>query len=294
MTKRLPPLNALHAFVVTARHLNLTRAAEELCVTQGAVSRQIATLEGFLGFPLFQRHARGLNLTERGSELLPEVEGAFDQLLRATQRATLENGTLTLKAPTCAMRWLVPQLLHLEQAHPELEVALTTTTGHGIDFKSEPFDAAVVFVADGQPPAGGIRLFDERIAPVLAPSLSERLGPLTDAHTLPNQTFLHPTRDRRDWLLWLSATGRGSVEMRKHQHFDTMDLAISAAIQGFGIAMADVLLVAEDVRMGRLVMPCDEPVATGAAYYLLLRPASSKQGLLETLTGWFTDAVPAR
>lgn len=293
MSKRLPPLNALHAFVITARCLNLTRAAEQLCVTQGAVSRQIAALEAFLGFALFQRHARGLNLTERGQELLPEVEGAFDQLLRATQRATLENGSLTLKAPTCAMRWLVPQLLHLEAAHPELEVALTTTTGHGIDFKNEPFDAAVIFVDDGQPPAGSIRLFDERIAPVLAPSLAERLGPQPAITALCGQTLLHPTRDRRDWQRWLAETGHAKVEMRKNQHFDTMDLAISAAIQGFGVAMADVLLVAEDVRMGRLLLPYDQPVATGAAYYLLQRPASNKQGLLQTLTRWFIDAVPA-
>lgn len=294
MSKRLPPLNALHAFVITARCLNLTRAAEQLCVTQGAVSRQIAALEAFLGFALFQRHARGLNLTERGRDLLPEVEGAFDQLLHATQRATLENGSLTLKAPTCAMRWLVPQLMHLEEAHPELEVALTTTTGHSIDFKNEPFDAAVIFVADGEPPAGSIRLFDERLVPVLAPSLCERLGSQPTIEAVCSQTLLHPTRDRRDWQYWLHCTGRERVEQRKHQHFDTMDLAISAAIQGFGVAMADELLVAEDVRMGRLVQPFAEPVATGAAYYLLHRPASNKQGLLQTLTHWFIDAVPAR
>lgn len=104
MNNRIPPLNALHAFVVTARHLNFTRAAEELFVTQGAVSRQVASLEAWLGFSLFQRHARGLRLTSQGSQLLPEVRDVFEQLFRVTNRVK-EGRSIRMKAPTCAMRW---------------------------------------------------------------------------------------------------------------------------------------------------------------------------------------------
>ncbi len=286
MTKRTPPLNALHAFVVTARHLNLTRAAEELFVTQGAVSRQIATLESYLGFSLFQRHARGLTLTQQGSQYLPEVQAAFDLLFSATQKACQENAVIRLKAPTCAMRWLVPQLMKLEAEHPELHVSLTTTTDHTVDFKTENFDAAIVFAEQPLHDKQAYKLFDEVVAPVMAPHLIEKIGIVDNEPNLSAFTFLHPTQDERDWKLWLRNNVLRAVTMRKNQHFDTMDLAISAAIQGFGVAMADITLVEEDIRRKRLVKPFVESVKTGAAYYLQPHPQHPNSTQYETFLQW--------
>ena len=293
MSKRIPPLNALHAFVVTARHLNLTRAAEELFVTQGAVSRQIATLEEYLGFALFHRHARGLKLTQQGCNLLPELQSAFDLLLHTTDKARRENMGIRLKAPTCAMRWLVPQLMKLEHEKPDLHISLTTTTDHGIDFKTENFDAAIIYTAETPSLRQAYRLFDEQISPVVAPHLAERLGFASTEPDLAGFTFLHPTQDQRDWKLWLQANPQHAVAMRKNQHFDTMDLAISAAIQGFGIAMADVTLVAEDIRMHRLVQPFPQAVKTGAAYYLVHRSNSYNKRQLDTCLSWFESVSQA-
>ncbi len=293
MSKRTPPFNALHAFVVTARHLNLTRAADELCVTQGAVSRQIATLEAYLGFSLFQRHARGLVLTPQGQHYLPEVKNAFDLLLSATQKACRENAVIRLKAPTCAMRWLVPQLMKLETEHPEIHVSLTTTTAHAVDFKTENFDAAIVFAEQPLPENQGYKLFDEVISPVIAPHLIEQMGKKDGELDLSAFTFLHPTQDGRDWKLWLASNASHAFTMRKNQHFDTMDLAISAAIQGFGVAMADISLIEEDARMKRLVRPFAESVKTGAAYYLCTPPKPSQLMQYRTFLSWFgaTNAV---
>lgn len=261
------PLNAVETFLVTARHLNLTHAAKELCLTQGAVSRKIASLESWFGFPLFERHARGLRLSPQGSALYPDLLAAFGQLVTVADQARQQQTVVRLKAPTCAMRWLVPRLVALEQRYPELQIALTTTIEHQVNFKTEPFDAAIVF---GPHLNVGDLLFEEALTPVQSKAVSR-----DDA--LRGATFLHPTRDKTDWSLWLSAFPQSvQVVMQKNQHFDTMDLAITAAIQGFGVAIADETLVAEDIRRGRLVRPYALSVKTGASYRLVIRDSQSK------------------
>ena len=115
MPRHTLPVNAVEAFLAAARHLNLTHAAAELCLTQGAVSRKIATLEAWFGFPLFQRHARGLRLSPQGSALYPELLAAFNQLHGAAEHARQQQTVVRLKAPTCAIRWLLPRLSQIEQ-----------------------------------------------------------------------------------------------------------------------------------------------------------------------------------
>ena len=266
MPRTPPPLNTLDAFLVTARHLNLTHAARELCLTQGAVSRKIATLESWFGFPLFERHARGLRLSPQGSALRPELQAAFEQLLNVAEQARQQQTVVRLKAPTCAMRWLVPRLLRLERESPELQVLLTTTVDHTVNFKTEPYDAAIVF---GTQLSAGDLLFEEALTPVIGPGLADR-------DVLSALTFLHPTRDKTDWSLWLSRHTETPPVMHKNQHFDTMDLAITAAIQGFGVAIADEALVAEDVRAGRLLRPYALSVKTGACYRLVVQESRGK------------------
>lgn len=269
MSRRSLPLNAIDAFLITARHLNLTHAAQELCLTQGAVSRKIASLEAWFGFPLFERHARGLRLSPQGSALLPEMQSAFTQLLNVADRARAHQTVIRLKAPTCAMRWLIPRLLDVEREQPDLQIALTTTTDHNVNFKTESYDAAIVF---GTHMSAGDLLFEEALTPVLSPlRAGAALGALT---------FLHPTRDKTDWSLWLAKQESPAFVMHKNQHFDTMDLAITAAIQGLGVAIADETLVAEDVRAGRLLRPYETSIKTGASYRLVLRETPGEENCL--------------
>lgn len=265
MSRRSFPLNAVDAFLKTARHLNLTHAAKELCLTQGAVSRKIASLEAWFGFPLFERHARGLRLSPQGSALLPELQSAFEHLLTVAEQARAQQTVVRLKAPTCAMRWLIPRLLQVEREQPELQIALTTTTDHNVNFKTESYDAAIVF---GTHMSAGDLLFEEALTPVLSP--------LRAGEELESLTFLHPTRDKTDWSLWLAKQALSPKAMLKNQHFDTMDLAITAAIQGLGIAIADETLVEEDIRAGRLTRPFETSIKTGASYRLVLRESHSQ------------------
>ncbi|WP_437610936.1 LysR substrate-binding domain-containing protein [Erwinia sp. V71] len=280
MTRRSLPLNGIHAFIVTARHLNLTRAATELCITQGAVSRKIAALEAWLGFSLFDRHARGLTLTPRGAALLPELKSGFEQMVNATERASKSAGTVRLKAPTCALRWLLPRLVALEQQRPDIHISLTTTTEHSTQL--ENFDAAIVY---GPPLEQGRLLFAEALTPVLAASLLKKT-PLQPAD-LTQLTFLHPTTDSTDWQLWLRAQQLELV-MKRNQHFATMDLAISAAVQGYGVTVADVTLIQDDLAAQRLIAPFSASVRTGAVYSLLQRPEKDAPPFLAELVAWLS------
>lgn len=272
------PLNAIHAFLVTARHLNLTRAADELCLTQGAVSRKIATLEQWLGFALFERHARGLHLTVRGALLLPQLKQGYELMQSATDQARQPDDMLRLRAPSCSMRWLLPKLVQLEQQYTDLHVKLTTILAPNEQL--ENFDAAIVY---GNAPPGSHLLFEEQLTPVLAKTLLDD-KPLVVAD-LANFTFLHATNDERDWQLWLHAQ-KVELAMRRNQHFTTMDLAIGAAIQGFGVAMADITLVKSDLAAQRLIAPFDAAVKTGAAYSLISREGKETPPHLATLVAW--------
>ncbi|MBB1580779.1 LysR substrate-binding domain-containing protein [Serratia sp. OS31] len=269
MSSSLPSLDVLKTFLVVAQRLNFTHAAQSLHLTQGAVSRQILGLEQHLGYPLFSRRARGLTLTPQGAMLLPPVQQALGLLDEALTRVGTQPGTLRIKCPTCAMRWVLPRIIRLQNERPEMHIELTASVSHGLDFGAEHFDAAVVF---GQPQGKKLavhHLFDEILTPVCTPIYLPDLSRPPTPADLADKTLLHPTRDRRDWLLWLKAAGQETLPSGKGQHFDTLDLAMSAALQGFGIAIGDLCLLEEDIQAQRIVTPFPLSVVSGAAYYLV-------------------------
>jgi LysR family glycine cleavage system transcriptional activator len=174
---------------------------------------------------------------------------------------------------------MLPRIMRFQSEHPELQLQITTTWRHDVDFDVEPFDAAIVY---GTAPGAGVRalaLFEERLTPVCSPQLAAD-KPLAQVGDLSSHTLLHPTRDHRDWKLWLSRAGAertGSVQAEVGPSFDTLDLAINAAMQGFGVALGDVTLAAEDIAAKRLVTPFDLIVESGARYYLVC-PDNAEQG----------------
>ncbi|GID06083.1 LysR substrate-binding domain-containing protein [Pseudomonas sp. 008] len=275
--KRLPPLPALHTFLITAQCCNFTRAAEQLHITQGAVSRQIAGLEDHLGYELFIRQARGLSLTAEGREWLPRVQQIFGLIDEAVEQIGEKRETLQLKAPTCVMRWLLPRLLQWQKERPDVPVELTTTVKHGVDFHREQFDAAVMYGAPPDSSLASHHLFDEQLTPVCSRPLLEGPVPLLTPDDLEHHLLLHPTRDERDWKAWLKTADVHLSNVGKGQHFETLDLAMSMASQGTGVAIGDWSLIGDDLRAGRLVMPFALKVRTGLAYYLVhpQRPAPS-------------------
>ncbi|MGN8104184.1 LysR substrate-binding domain-containing protein [uncultured Pseudomonas sp.] len=284
--KRLPPLPALHTFWVTAQCCNFTRAAEHLHITQGAVSRQVAGLESQLGYALFRRQARGLSLTEEGREWLACAQQVFGLLADAVEHIGDRRRTLQLKASTCVMRWLLPRLLQWQKERPDVPVELTTTVAYNVDFRRETFDAAVIYGPIAEQSAEARHLFDERLTPVCVPGL---LGSLRTPQDLQHQVLLHPTRDERDWTLWLKAANACLSDPIQRHHFETLDLAMTVASQGSGVAMGDSALIGEDLKAGRLAMPFELRVSTGMGYFLVYPPGTEPSVGLVALMDWLVS-----
>nr|WP_304657614.1 LysR substrate-binding domain-containing protein [Caballeronia sp. Lep1P3] len=292
--KPLPSLDVLKTFLVVAQKLNFTRAADVLNVTQGAVSRQIAGLEGHLGYALFVRQARGLALTHHGALLLAPLQQAFAHIDDALAKGGAQSGTLRVKCPTCAMRWVLPRVIRLQNERPELVVEVTASVSHGVEFDAEQFDAAIVFGKPSLKGASVHHLFDEVLTPVCAPELwkpGRNARPTPD--DLAGKMLLHPTRDRRDWLLWLGAYGYAGLPSAKAQHFDTLDLAMSSAMQGLGVTIGDVSLIEEDLRARRVIAPFSLSVRSGAAYYLVYPERPAPSPALQQFARWLEGEAAA-
>jgi LysR family glycine cleavage system transcriptional activator len=272
MTHRLPPLYALRAFEAAARHSSFTRAAQELSITQSAVSRHVRTLEEHFACRLFVRAGRNLALSESGRLLLPGIRDGFSSLERACATLIGEDGILRMKAPsTLTMRWLLARLSRFRHLQSGNEVQLTSAWMDidEVDFNHEPFDCAVL-LSKGTFPADweATWLFDELLIPVGGPELSSQ-GPW-NAGQLARAELLHPTPDRRDWRSWLRRMGLdGEVSIRGGQVFDTLELGMIAAARGYGVSIGDLLMVSEDVAAGRLSLPWPTAVASGESYYLV-------------------------
>ena len=286
--KRLPSLNALQVFDVVARHGSFTRAAGHLCLTQGAVSRQILALESFYQFPLFKRTPKGLTLTAEGELLLPTVRESFARIEEVSMRLSRRRTELALKVPTCMMQWMLPRIMRFQAEHPELQVQITTTWEHHVDFRMEPFDAAVIYAPGAGPDMHAIPLFEERLTPVCAPSLLDR-QPLASLGDLARHTLLHPTRDHRDWKRWLDHAGAPHVDSTRGLSFETLDLATHAAIDGYGVAIGDRTLVNESVAAHRLVMPFDISLPTGMGYYFVYPGGTEQQQKIQLFGDWIAD-----
>lgn len=292
MTTRTMPLYGLQIFAVAARHLSFTLAARELCLTQGAVSKQIAQLEAQLGYPLFRREVRKLSLSAQGEALLPYVGRALGTLEKGLAAAREARNRLRLKAPSCASRWLLRQLQAFSQVHPDIEVELTSLHDHGIDFGKEPFDLAITYGA--HIPPGGRLLFEEQLTPVCSPALLRRSGkPLACAADLAGFTLLHPTRDRQDWQQWLHAANADTVNPAAGQLFDTLDQAMNAALQGFGISLGDVTLLEEELAEGALLAPMGPVLATGKRYALVVPGEGKVMDAVGVFAHWLEGSKPS-
>ncbi|QXI28383.1 LysR substrate-binding domain-containing protein [Pseudomonas vanderleydeniana] len=272
MSRRLPPLYALRAFEAAARYSSFTRAAEELSITQSAVSRHIRTLEDHFACRLFQRNGRNLQLTEAARLLLPGIREGFGALERACDTLRAEDDILRMKAPsTLTMRWLLARISRFRHLQKGNEVQLTSAwmDVDNVDFNQEPFDCAVLLSNGHFPPDWeSSYLFSEWLIPVGAPTLLNDQP--WDVERLAATELLHPTPDRRDWRNWLERMGLSErVSLKGGQVFDTLELGMIAAARGYGVSMGDLLMVAEDVAQGRLSLPWPTAVASGEKYYLV-------------------------
>ena len=218
MSRSQLPLNALRAFEAAARHASFTHAAEELHVTQAAVSHQVKALEERLGVALFVRRPRGLEITSEGEALLPDLRDAFDRMTNALERVgrKANSGTLSVSlVTTFALGWLAPRLHRFQSKHPEIEVRMTTTQRR-IDFAREDFDCAIRFTVQPEPELHATRLFSDVLTPLCGKRYKDKLKTLEDLKRVP---FIDMTYDP-EWAIWLRAVGMGDFKPKRVLTFE--------------------------------------------------------------------------
>jgi LysR family transcriptional regulator, glycine cleavage system transcriptional activator len=289
----LPSLNGLRAFEAAARHMSFTRAAEELNVTQTAVSHQIRRLEEQLGMTLFIRQNRALLLTREAQDYLPSIRSAFEDLRRATAKLhrTDQEGRLTVSTTaSLATKWLVSRVAAFQDANPGIEVRITTST-HLVDFQREEVDMAVRYGHGNWPGLRTHWLMAEHIFPVCSPELVNT-GPLRTPEDLAHHTLLHTTVSREDWQLWLTAAGLpASIATRRGMTFDQGFMAIQAAMEGLGVALGRSHLVEADIAAGRLVAPFDMVLPQDAGYYVVTPEATADAPKIARFREWLVASA---
>lgn len=306
----LPSLNALRVFEAVARHLSFAQAAEELHVTPGAVSHQIAALENTLGVLLFKRDARAVSLSPAAEACLPTLALGFNALREAIRllQADAPASALTVSvAPAFATRWLLPRLSRFAAAHPEIElqvssgmglidavrpeasVSLGETSDHGASA-----DLTIRFGRGVYPGCRSDKLFSVAVTPVCSPRLMTGAHPLNTPDDLRHHLLLHDDTayfdDRRpDWKVWLEAAGVTGIDASRGPRFSHSGLALDAAADGLGVALGISLLVAHDVDAGRLVVPFAVQLPSSFAYYLVYPETATERAPLTAFRAWLLE-----
>ncbi|MBU9214849.1 LysR family transcriptional regulator [Burkholderia gladioli] len=276
------PLNALRAFESSSRHLSFTRAAQELNVTQAAVSQQVRALEERLGVSLFKRLPRGLAVTDEGLALRPVLSDAFDRIESVLRQ--FEGGhfheVLTVGAVgTFAVGWLMPRLRSFHALHPFVELRLMTNNNL-VDLAAEGLDCAIRFGDGNWPGTRAQKLFDAPLSLLCAPDIAQRLRMPAD---LVGETLLRSYR-ADDWMNWFAKAGLAPMPARGAV-FDSSRLMVEAATQGAGVALAPASMFARDLATGRLVRPFDIEVQAGS-YWLIQQKGKPATPAMQLFNQW--------
>lgn len=291
---RLPPLNAVRVFEAAGRHRSFSKAASELFVTPGAVSRQIAKLEDFLGLALFVRGGAELRLTAAGQRYLAHVEDALERLRAGTVQLREEQAddTLHIWGSRFFIRiWLLPRLSDFHALHPEQQVRITTalpdeTPPRDMDVAIQPDDATAAGMATH-------RLIERVVTPACSPSYLRTAPPLRAPEDLARHTLLETRRDSADWARWYALTGAPPITLPRPITFTSADVAYSAALDGLGITLGRLGFIEADVEAGRLVLPFGTPLATGSAFCLRYRETDGALPRVTRFRDWLLGKLRA-
>jgi LysR family glycine cleavage system transcriptional activator/LysR family transcriptional regulator of beta-lactamase len=267
--RRLPSLNGLRAFEATARHGSFVGAAQELNVTQAAVSRMVRLLEARLGFSLFERLPNGLVPTAQATALQPQLTAAFDQIASSVEQvaAMRTEPVLTVGVgPSFAVRWMIPRLATFYRQHPKIEVRIAT--GGTINPFKDDWTCGILLGSGDWPGLEAVPLFSADLYPVCTAAIAKRLRKPSD---LAKERLLQVEHSPEDWPLWLAAAKTKLPRSAFGTSFGNYSMVLQAVLDGVGVAMALSPYVDDDVAMGRLVEPFALRVPKGRAWYLVYR-----------------------
>ena len=283
------PLNALRAFEVSARHLSFTRAAGELNVTQTAVSAQVKNLEDRLGTPLFRRLPRGLALTDEGQALLPMLTDSFGRIgavLGQFKDGRYREPLTVAAVGTFAVGWLMPRLEAFHREHPFVDLRLMTNNNR-VDLAGEGLDYAIRFGDGAWHGTEADALVEAPLSPVCAPPVARRLR---DPADLARETLLRSYR-ADEWARWFGAAGVRPPLLRGPM-FDSSLTMAAAAVQGVGVALLPVSMIADELRHERLVQPFGTQVSTGR-YWLTRLKSRPETGAMRQFRAWLLQSAAA-
>ncbi|KAA1195250.1 transcriptional regulator GcvA [Photorhabdus heterorhabditis] len=288
MSKRLPPLNALRVFDAAARHLSFTKAAEELFVTQAAVSHQMKSLEDFLGLKLFRRRNRSLLLTEEGQSYYLDIKEIFTSINEATRKlqARSAKGALTVSlSPSFAIQWLVPRLSGFNLAYPGIDVRIQAVDREE-DKLADDVDVAIFYGRGNWPGLRTDRLYAEYLLPVCSPTLLTGENPLKTPADLARHTLLHDS-SRRDWLAYVRQLEmQQQINVQQGPIFSHSAMVIQAAVHGQGVALANNVMARTEIDAGRLVCPFNDVLVSKNAFYLVCHDSQAEVGKIAAFRQW--------
>lgn len=295
MRRHTPSISCLLAFEASARHLSFTRAAEDLCVSQGAISKLIRALEAELGALLFVREGKRLTLTPSAEAYLRRIQ----PLLHKLESASIEikaggrsSGRLNLAVlPSIAARWLMPRYQDFASRHPDVILNLTTQMST-FDFRTEDIDAAIYFGAEGTWRGTRMeRLMQDAMVPICSPAFLARYGPFDDPRRMLDYTFLHLASRADSWRFWFESVGIQPDRTLSGPMFEHYLMIVQVVGAGLGIGLVPYFLVADDLSQGRLCVPYHHVASEDMAYWLVYPPSGDDHRPLRAFRRWVADEM---
>ena len=274
--------------------MSFTKAADELAVTQAAISHQVKALEDWLGRKLFHRVNRGLRLTDDGLVLLPTLTDSLDRMHAAVSRLSREDAAKRLTVSTMdsfAAGWLVPRLRHFRHHYPEIDVRVTTSDV-AVDFATSDVDMAVRYGTGPWPGTHTVPLFEEEVFPVCSPELIDGPHPLREPGDLRHHTLLHDDMTIT-WRMWLTAAGVQGVDAERGPMYMHSNLVMQAAVSGEGVALGRSRLAADDIAAGRLVRPFALGLASNFSYFIVCAEGTEEVPKIVAFRDWLLAEAAA-
>lgn len=290
----LPPLDAIRGFVAVARRMSITLAAQDLCLTQSAVSRQIQSLEEHLGTPLLVRKHRAIALTEAGKELLHLASPWLDRLAEYSTSLQQHDHmrAVTITAPiSVTSLWILPRLGAFQDAHPNIDVRVSANN-RMLNLKQEGIDFAIRYARGSDVPPDAVRLFGEKVLPMASKKVAARA--FKNPKALLNEVLLELDERALPWLRWsdwLTATGMPNAKPKAYLHLNQYDQVIQAAIEGHGIALGRIALVLPMLKEGLLVAMGDQGLGNSDYAYWLIGESNSPREEVQVFRNWIINEV---
>ncbi|MBK5354649.1 LysR family transcriptional regulator [Pseudomonas sp. TH41] len=287
--RHVPSLQALQALVEVADSGSFTQAAQKLCLTQSAVSRQIQQLEHHFGVPMFIRSSRSIRLTPEGEQVLASARNILGQLITLEDRLSGQKRPFRIRMHvSLAVRWLLPKLNDFYRCHPDISLAIETVATEIVEPASDS-DAYILYLPEPSSDPQSLTLFEEALVPVCAPGLASAARPLASVEDLVSFPLLHRSADKQAWIEWLAANGGRSLDDYRHIPFNLDELALDAAARGLGVAVTDMTLAQESIDRGVLIVPFGQPLKTRGIYSLCPQPSAASHPACALILRWFAQ-----